>query len=199
MVPLLLIAAVGLAQQPAAGAAGASPSEAILRRLVAETAVAQLDRLDPAWPEAQRDCAGLVRFAYRSAFKRLDPARAAAGPFRDGEGRSAHFADAATLLGGTFVSIGRDEAARAQLRSGDLVAFAHEDDGGGPVHHLMLVVKPSDPAREKTLVIYHPGEPGAPVRAGRLDDLLRAAPPGWRPAPENPLFLGFYRLKEWTP
>ena len=37
------------------------------------------------------------------------------------------------------------------------------------------------------------------VRAGALDELARDAPPGWRPVPENPLFLGFYRLKEWTP
>jgi uncharacterized protein YfaT (DUF1175 family) len=183
----------------ALGSVAAPPSEAILRRLVAETAVAQLGGMDPAWPEAQRDCAGLVRFAYRTAFKRLDPARAAAGPFRDSSGKSAHFADAANLLAGTFVLIGRDEAARAQLRSGDLVAFAREDEGGAPVHHLMFVVRPEDPAHEKTLVVYHPGDKGASVRSGQLQDLMLKAPNGWRPVPENPLFLGFYRFKEWTP
>jgi uncharacterized protein YfaT (DUF1175 family) len=189
----------GPAATPAATPSAAPPSEAILRRLVAETAAAQLIRLDPAWPEPQRDCAGLVRFAYRTAFKRLDPARAAAGPFQDAAGRRAHFADAATLLAGTFVPMGRDEAARARLRSGDLLAFAREDEGGEPVHHLMLVLRPDDPAQQPALVLYHPGEPGAAVRSGRLDDLLSHAPPGWRPVPENPLFLGFYRLKEWTP
>ena len=45
-----------------------APAEALVRRLVAETAVAQLQRPDPAWPEPQRDCAGLVRFAYRTAY-----------------------------------------------------------------------------------------------------------------------------------
>jgi uncharacterized protein YfaT (DUF1175 family) len=181
------------------GAAATPPSEALVRRIVAETAVAQLARLDPAWPEAQRDCAGLVRFAYRTAWRRLDPARAAAGPFRDAAGGAAHFADAATLLSGSFVLIGRDEAARGRLRSGDLVAFAREDEDGAPVHHLMLVVRPDDPARARTLVVYHPGERGAAVRSGFLDDLLRDAPPGWRPVPENPLFLGFYRLKDFPP
>jgi len=180
-------------------APSAPPSEALIRRLVAETAVAQLDRLDPAWPAPQRDCAGLVRFAYRAAFKKLDPARAAGGPFRDGGGQAAHFADAATLLGATFAPMGRDEAARARLRSGDLVAFVREDEGGAPVHHLMLVVRPDDPAAGPALVVYHPGEPGQPVRSGRLDDLLADAPRAWRPVPENPLFLGFYRLKEWSP
>lgn len=178
--------------------AGAPPSEALVRRIVAETALAQVEAMDPGWDEGQRDCAGLVRFAYRTAFKRLDPARAAEGPFRDA-GRPAHFADAATLLRESFARIGRDDAARAALRSGDLVAFAREDDGGAPVYHLMLVVRAEDPAHGKALVVYHPGEKGAAVRAGALDALARDAPGGWRPVPENPLFLGFYRLKEWSP
>jgi uncharacterized protein YfaT (DUF1175 family) len=181
------------------GGQASPPSETLVRRLVAETAVAQLARPDPAWPEPQRDCAGLVRFAYRSAFKRLDPERAASGPFRDVTGKPTHFADAASLLAGTFTLLGRDEAALQGLRSGDLLAFAREGEDGAPVHHLMLVVRPEDPAREKTLVVYHPGEPGAAVRSGFLDDLVRNAPRGWRPVPENPLFLGFFRLKDWTP
>jgi uncharacterized protein len=188
-----------LALLVAAGAAGAPPSELLVRRMVAETALAQVRAIDPGWEEAQRDCAGLVRFAYRTAFKRLDPARAAAGPFRDAEGRAAHFADAATLLRETFVLVGRGETARAAVRSGDLVAFAREDEGGAPVHHLMLVVRAEDPAHGRILVVYHPGEKGAAVRAGALDDLARDAPAGWRPVPENPLFLGFFRLKEWNP
>lgn len=183
----------------AVGATGAPPSELLVRRVVAETAIAQLAAIDPAWSEAQRDCAGLVRFAYRTAFKRLDPARAARGPFRDGAGRAAHFADAATLLRESFVRIGRGEAARASLESGDLVAFAREDGNGAPVYHLMLVVRPEDPAHGRTLVVYHPGEKGAAIRTGALDELVRDAPAGWRPVPENPLFLGFYRLKEWSP
>lgn len=190
LLALLLAAGAGVAPPP---------NELLVRRVVAETAVAQLEAIDPAWDERQRDCAGLVRFAYRTAFKRLAPARAAGGPFRDAAGRSTHFADAATLLRETFVRIGRDEAARASLRSGDLVAFAREDEGGAPVYHLMLVVRADDPAHGKVLVVYHPGEKGAAVRAGALDDLAHDAPAGWRPVPENPLFLGFYRLKEWSP
>src|SRR5512133_2200201 len=139
---------------------GAPPSEALVRRIVAETALAQVEAIDPAWDEAQRDCAGLVRFAYRAAFKRLDPRRAAEGPFRDA-GQPAHFADAATLLRESFVRIGRDDAARAALRSGDLVAFAREDEGGAPVYHLMMIVRAEDPAHGKILVVYHPGEKDA--------------------------------------
>jgi uncharacterized protein YfaT (DUF1175 family) len=180
-----------------AAAAPAAP-EPLLRRLVAETAVAQAKRPDPGWEEAQRDCAGLVRFAYRRAFSRLAPARVADGLFLDAGGRPAQFADAGTLLRGSFSLLGRGEAARRELRSGDLAAFAREDDAG-PVFHLMLLVVPDDPAHAPTLVVYHPGERGAAVRLGRLDDLARDAPGGWRPVPENPLFLGFYRFKEWIP
>jgi uncharacterized protein YfaT (DUF1175 family) len=197
LAPLLTLA-LALATPDAVPAS--APSEALLRRLVAETAVAQARAIDPAWEERQRDCAGLVRFAYRTAYRQLAPARVAEGLFRGPDGRPAHFADAASLVRWSFAPLGRDERARAALRSGDLAAFARDDDGGpGLVMHLMLVVAPDDPAHAQTLVVYHPGEPGAAVRVGRLDELIRDAPGGWRPVPENPLFLGFYRFKEWTP
>ncbi|MGC4000356.1 MAG: DUF1175 family protein [Anaeromyxobacter sp.] len=140
----------------------------------------------------------MVRFAYRTAFARFAPARVARGLFLDAAGRPAHFADAATLLRGSFAPLGRDAAARAALRSGDLVAFGRED-ASGPVFHLMLAVVPDDPGHGQALVVYHPGEPGAAVRVGRLEALASDAPGGWRPTAENPLFLGFYRFKEWTP
>ena len=178
----------------ALGLASGAPPELLVRHAVAEVALAQQRAVDPAWNESQRDCAGLVRFAYRTALKRFDPARAARGPFRDSAGRDTHFADAGTLLAQSFVRLGRDEAARASLKSGDLVAFARQDEGGAPVYHLMLVVRPEDPAHDEVLVVYHPGEKNAAVRVGALDDLVRDAPAGWRPVTKNPLFLGFYRL-----
>jgi uncharacterized protein YfaT (DUF1175 family) len=195
-----VVAAVLISVSPApaverAGGRGA-PSEGLLRKLIAETAAAQVEAMDPAWEEAQRDCAGLVRFAYRAAFRRLAPERVAAGLFLDAAGAPAQFADAATLLRRSFAPIGRGPEARGSLRAGDLAAFAR-DEGDAPVLHLMLVVRAADPAHGPTQVVYHPGDEGAAVRAGSLDALARDAPAGWRPAPENPLFLGFYRWKEW--
>ena len=192
------LAAALLAAAPASPPPGGAGAELLPRRLVAETAVQQARGMDPAWEERQRDCAGLVRYAYRRAFAQVDPARVAAGLFRDAAGRRLQFADAGTLLRGSFAPIGRGEAARRSIRSGDLAAFAREEDGA-PVLHLMLLVVPDDPAHAPPLVVYHPGERGAEVRRGRLDDLARDAPAGWRPLPENPLFLGFYRFKEWIP
>lgn len=190
MLAIVIAASSGLVPGP--------PSEPLLRRIIAETAAAQVEAIDPAWEEAQRDCAGLVRFAYLTAFRALAPERVAAGLFRDERGRPSPFADAATLLRQSFSALGRDGDARAALQAGDLAAFAREDEGA-PVLHLMLVVRAADRAHGPAQVVYHPGEKGAAVRAGRLDALARDAPPGWRPVPENPLFIGFFRWKEWLP
>lgn len=173
-------------------------SEPLLRRMVGEVALDQVTQQSPAWHPDQRDCAGLVRFAYRSAFKKLDPRRLEGGLFEDPKGKRVDFADAETLLRGSFALLGRDDEARQKLQSGDLVAFRREDGAeGDAVWHLMLVVKNRDPAKGDALVVYHPGEKGAAVRAGTLGALSSDAPREWRPVPENPAFLGFFRFKEW--
>jgi uncharacterized protein YfaT (DUF1175 family) len=194
-------AALLLALSPAPPVSPAPP-ENLVRRLVAEAALAQAEAIDPAWQPAQRDCAGLVRFAFRTAFRKLAPERVERGLWVDAAGRHIAFADAATLVRYNFALLGRDEQARRGLRSGDLVAFSRPGDGGDgeePVSHLMLVVRTDDPAHFRPAVVYHPGQPGVPVRVGALDELIRDAPAAWRPVPENPAFLGFFRLKEWMP
>lgn len=180
-----------------ASAASAPPSDALLRELIARTALAQVERMDPAWQVAQRDCAGLVRFAYRTAFKRLRPDRLATPLWVDARGHGVDFADAETLVSGSFAPLGRDERARAALRSGDLLAFRQEGEAGQPVYHLMLVARPEDPAHAEPRVVYHPGAPGTAVRVGSLRQLAAEPPLEWRPVPENPAFLGFFRFKEW--
>ncbi len=181
-----------------AAAADAQPSPALMRQIVAETAVAQVEAIDPRWHPAQRDCAGLVRFAYRAAFARLAPERLTSGPWRDRDGRATPFADAETLLLHNFAFVGRQPRAPRELESGDLVAFRQQrGPTAAPVYHLMLIVRPADPAHDDAYVVYHPGEPGAAVRFGSLPSLVREAPHEWRPVPENPSFLGFFRLREW--
>lgn len=170
--------------------------DVLLRREVGQVALAQLTKFDPLWHPDQRDCAGLIRFAYRSAYKRFFPERLAQPLWLDVHGQPSDFADAETLLTRSFVPLGRDEATRETLRTGDLVAFRQEHDSG-PVFHLMMVVRPEDKAHAPARVIYHPGEKGAAVRTGVLHRLATEAPIEWRPVPQNTAFLGFFRFKEW--
>ena len=172
-------------------------SERILRQLIAQAAVAQVARIDPAWEPAQRDCAGLVRFAFRTAYRQVQPQRLAAGLWSPAPG-APDFADAQTLLRTHFVSIGRGPEPRRALRSGDLAAFRQAGDGE-PVYHRMLIVVPPDPAHAEARVVYHPGEANAAVRSGTLESLVSQAPLAWRPVEDNPAFLGFFRFKEWMP
>jgi|SRR6218665_304722 len=173
------------------------PPESLLRREVARLALAQVRQMDPAWQPEQRDCAGLVRFVFRGAYRVWRPERLATPLWRGMRGDPSHFADAETLLAHSFMPLGRDEAARESLRTGDLVAFRQERDAG-PLFHLMLVVRPEDKAHAPARVVYHPGEKGAAVRTGILPSLVTEAPLEWRPVPQNTAFLGFFRFKEWT-
>jgi uncharacterized protein YfaT (DUF1175 family) len=179
---------------PASGSREAR--DVLLRREIGQVALAQFAKFDPLWHPDQRDCAGLIRFAYRSAHKRFFPERLAQPLWLDVYGQPAEFADAETLLTRSFVPLGRDEATRETLRTGDVVAFRQEQDSGS-VFHLMMVVRPEDKAHAPTRVVYHPGEKGAAVRTGVLHRLATEAPIEWRPVPQNTAFLGFFRFKEW--
>jgi uncharacterized protein len=181
---LLLVMAGGPAQ----------PSLELLRQVAADTALAQVRAVDGRWHPDQRDCAGLVRFSIRQAYKRIAPKRLETPLFVSNTGPT-DFADAEALLEFSFAGLGRDER-KLSIKSGDVLAFRQVRESGD-VFHLMLVVAPADRAHAETHVVYHPGEKDAPVRVGRLSDLMRDAPGEWRPAPENPSFLGFFRFKEW--
>ncbi|NMO20023.1 DUF1175 family protein [Pyxidicoccus fallax] len=172
--------------------------DVLLRRHVARVVLAQVRKQDAAWHPDQRDCAGLIRFAFRTAYKNVAPERLSTPLWKDARGRPADFADAETLLMHSFRPLGRDDATRESLRTGDVLAFRQEHDSG-TVFHLMLVVRPEDRAHAPARVVYHPGEKGAAVRTGLLNNLATEAPLEWRPVPNNAGFLGFFRFKEWMP
>ncbi|MCU0701445.1 MAG: DUF1175 domain-containing protein [Myxococcaceae bacterium] len=184
MLPLLTLAL----------AAAPTPPVELLRQAMAEVAIAQVKRIDEKWQPEQRDCAGLVRFSLRQAYRRVDPSRLERPLFTARTGPT-DFADAETLLGFSFVGLTKDVSA-ATVRTGDVLAFRQPRESGD-VFHLMLVVAPADRAHGEVHVVYHPGEKDAPVRAGRLSELTRDAPGEWRPVPQNPSFLGVFRFKEW--
>jgi uncharacterized protein YfaT (DUF1175 family) len=162
------------------------------------------------------DCAGLVRHALRESLRahstewlrqwavpgmptypdvRHPPSpRDGSWPlFHVGDDRYAEFADARTIIRYNTRFVDRSIAA---ARPGDLLYF-HQDTGTAP-DHLMVFVGPSvfDPSA-RDWVVYHTGPDGAStgeMRKVRARDLERHPAPRWRPVPDNPVFVGVFRL-----
>ncbi len=176
----------------------------------------QLERVSPAWEPAQRDCAGLLRFAFHEAWGPKDPAwrqrlsytgafvakvpsAALAGPWKDGfptpDGWQP-FAKGAFLRDYACVRLGREPL---EAQPGDLLFFSRADARRTP-DHAMAFGRP-DPDGMPVL-IYHTGAEGSAgsrdagaLRRVWLSDLLQHPDPAFRPQPENPAFLGVYRWK----
>jgi hypothetical protein len=179
----------------------------------------QLDGPSPAWEPAQRDCAGLLRFAFREALAlhtatwRERVAFASGPPGQDASPAFARdwrggfptpegpqpFAKGAYLRRLACTSLGRD---LQQARPGDLLFFARGGAHAQPDHAMAIVRPDVDGA---PMVLYHTGPEGSGVsrqpgeiRRARLDDLLHHPDPEFRPLPENPAFLGLYRWRLLT-
>ncbi len=176
----------------------------------------QLDSISPAWEPPQRDCAGLLRFAFREAWGphteawrertgfsaspvAADPSPVLAGPWRSAfptpEGWQP-FAKGAFLRSYACVSLGRD---LADAKPGDLLFFARGGARPEP-DHAMAFVRPDGDGQP--MLLYHTGPEGSgllrkdgELRRVRLEDLLHHPDADFRPLPENPAFLGLYR---WT-
>ncbi|WP_415879368.1 DUF1175 family protein [Methylomonas sp. TEB] len=192
-----------------------------LRQVVTDVALLQARKLSPLWEPKQRDCAGLVRFAYRTALEPRDAARTAklgvpaklklpplseqarkAIPdypqiwqtgLSNGQPRYGHFADAETLIGYNFRLKSRDLAA---AQSGDLLVYQKPLVNDEP-YHLMLFAA----GHPENLAVYHNGAQGAEaqVRVVSVAELLQSPDPVWIPRPENPYFLGVYEWNRLAP
>ncbi|WP_243383144.1 DUF1175 family protein [Geothrix alkalitolerans] len=176
----------------------------------------QVEAPSPAWEPAQRDCAGLLRFAFREALAAhtagwrarvaftdgapgQDPSPAFAAAWRQGfptpEGPRP-FAKGAFLRQLSCVPLGRD---LALAKPGDLLFFARGGAHAQPDHAMAFVRPDVDGA---PMLLYHTGPEGSgasrqpgEVRRARLDDLMHHPDPDFRPLPENPAFLGLFRWR----
>lgn len=182
--------------------------------LIAE---AQARQLDPRWDPAQRDCAGLLRFAYRQALLRHDPRWLQATPELSGRAPelTALHGPELPVLGTRLFRVGsgpfdpqaiaRDFAPTATAERlvrgsarplrpgerparGDLLLF--RDVGQGLAHAMVFL--------GEDRVVYHTGPsadgPGE-VRLTTLSALARHPSPAWTPDPANPAFAGFFRWR----
>lgn len=154
----------------------------------------------PRW--THRDCAGLVRFAVAEALREHDLAwrrsmgllgqrlppdldATAAAPLRHNwrraDGSQGAFASALDLVQGNTRFIGRQ---LAQAQSADLLFYDFGDD-----QHLMVWMG--------SYIAYHTGhiEKGDNgLRALRPSQLMAWSDTRWRPATDNPNFVGLHRL-----
>jgi len=200
------------------------PDEWSLRTSIARLALEQAHVMSPRWEPRQRDCAGLVRFAYREALtarsekqlaalavpprlflpavseraRRLFPAYPKlweVGFDRRGAERFDDFADAETLVGYNFR---REPIAAADARAGDLFVYRKSLTADEPYH---LMIAGGRGPGTRPIVVYHNGADGddAAVRVVTLDELARSPDPVWIPDARNPHFLGVYAWKRFRP
>jgi uncharacterized protein YfaT (DUF1175 family)/uncharacterized protein YfaP (DUF2135 family) len=152
--------------------------ERTVRSNIALVALSQARQASVRWQREQRDCAGLVRFAYKEAvsprteeqvreiFYRSAPFPALRYPTKlllpmyptlwhtgyssEGAPRFDFFADAETLLGYNFRLKARDVK---DAEVGDILAF-RKDLGGEAPYHLMIF---GGPDSRRGVVVYHTG------------------------------------------
>lgn len=180
-------------------------------------AEAQARAPDPRWDPAQRDCAGLLRFAYRSALQSHDARwREAATGLRGAAPEVQRFhAPRVPVLGERLFRIGAGPFDAEQLERdfstsataerlvrgsarplrdgerperGDVLLFR---DVGRGVAHAMVYLGDGR-------VVYHTGprhEDAGEVRLTSLDALRAHPDPTWRPDASNPAFAGWFRWR----
>jgi len=190
----------------------------LFRDLFVNIARSQILQESELWND--RDCSGLVRFAYREALKKHDK-----NWFEGFQGKIENLFDIQSyryprvpLLGTSlfrvkpgpfrFENIGEDFSVFASARyllaynviflgrdervaeRGDLIFFYHPDFFNYP-YHVMIY-------EGKGFVIYHTGsfnnQPGY-IQEMPLRDLWQHPDRRWWPVADNPSFLGFYRFK----
>jgi uncharacterized protein YfaT (DUF1175 family) len=112
------------------------------------------------------------------------------------DGKFSEFADVRTLKNYNTSYVGRE---RSQAQPGDLL-FYHQPWVQRFPYHVMVFLGESRRATEGAAdwVVYHTGsspDEGGAIRKVRLAVLDHHPNRRWRPLPNNPNFLGFYRLK----
>jgi uncharacterized protein YfaT (DUF1175 family) len=184
--------------------------------LIAE---AQAFAVDPRWEISQRDCAGLVRFAYRMALERHDARWLAQAPYLPGFAPEVvrFHVPGVPLLGDKLFRVGgsapgqdddwldgfsssataerlvlgsaRPLRANEHPERGDVLLFRSTEED---VAHVMVFLGDGR-------VVYHTGpraegDPGE-VRIASLEGLAHHPDVTWRPVAGNPTFAGYFRWR----
>jgi len=191
------------------------------RESIVALALQQSRKISRAWDPAQRDCAGLVRFAYREALRQRTVAQRnrlevpdqlslpplsgwgqrisgngakiwVAGYYPDGKKILSEFVSAEALIAHNF----KHRSWRVDdAQTGDVLVFSRPNRGEN-VFHLMLVA--NEGARSGS-VVYHNGEKGknGQVRVVAMRELFESADVNWRPDRSNTSFLGVFAWEKF--
>lgn len=208
---------------PDAAELTSADSRAVFRERLVANARSQVAGAETGWEPAQRDCAGLARFAYRQALRETPSAWVQSQAHVHGLsawGRLPIAFPSLPFLGerafrlhpGTFDP--SDNSAfgpfadghhllffntefqgedEAAAEPGDLLFFYHPDRRDQP-HHVMIYFRERGEGR----VVYHTGAvDGGPGRLKEISlrRLARHPDPTWHPRSSNEHFLGFHRFK----
>ncbi|MFO7881651.1 MAG: DUF1175 family protein [Kosmotogaceae bacterium] len=172
------------------------------------------------WSENERDCSGLIRFAYKEALKDHDENWISSMGFNRKEWKELTGIDLSKLedvRSYNYPNVPVIETRLFLTESGQFLAYA---DAYNLLRHNTDYVSKNveeaepgdvlffhfpDPSTFHSMIftgeglVYHTGpvseEDVGKVKLWLLDDYLRLMPIQWLPVKENPFFLGFYRFK----
>lgn len=144
------------------------------------------------WDPGQRDCAGFIRFVYRTGL------HLPSDIWKNLNGEWTDYVGAAELISANF-SIATRQPTQSELVTGDVLVYYNPTKPPTEAWHLMMIVKAPDKGSNQALVVYHNGDrgPKAAVRKVRWSNLFDQTSL-WQPTPSNPIFQGVYRWRGWS-
>lgn len=163
------------------------------REILWGQALKQSAKITPAWDPSQRDCAGFIRFLYRTSIS------GQAQMWMNAKGEVVDYVSARDLIQNNFELVTR-EPQPSQVKTGDVLVYFRPFYAREDAWHLMVVLEEQSMTTQKPLVIYHNGSrgPDAVIRKVWLDVMQNPTWGTWRPNPSNLYFQGLYRWKGWN-
>ncbi len=169
-----------------------APAAQKWRDLLWGQALKQSNKITAAWDPSQRDCAGFIRFLYRTSVSNQ------AQMWVNGKGEVVDYVSARDLVQNNFDLVTRDPGP-SDIETGDVLVYFRPFYAREDAWHLMVALQPQSMTSQKPLVIYHNGSrgPNAVIRKVWLDVMQNSTWGIWRPQSSNLYFQGLYRWKGW--
>lgn len=158
---------------------------------IIRVALEQAEKPSVSWEPQQRDCAGFIRFVYKSAISSNKPL------WSSWENQKVPYANAELLVTKNFTRIANE--INESIQTGDILVFRRDDQKKEDQWHLMMLMEsPWD--QNKWLVTYHNGarDESGGVKKVWLNELLSTNQENWKPVKENKNYVGVYRWNHWA-